>query len=124
MPQVSADQFQIVVDGRCCNLKICIRQGLSRILQLCRQKAVHFGHGHVIGQNGHGGENPLPDIEQMPFPPCGPEGTSVQFSDNHRTCILVLAGDPAEPFDIGRSWLGAQQFRDGVCIEKKSHTLT
>ena len=124
MPQVPADQFQIVVDGRRCNLKIGIRQRPSRILQLRRQKAVYLGHGGIIGQYGHGGQDPFPDIEQMTLPGRGTEGSSVQFPDYNGTCKLIFARDAPEPFDISRSRSKAQQFRDGVRIEKISHPIT
>jgi hypothetical protein len=124
MPQVPTDQFQIVVDGRRCDLKICIRQRPSSILQLRRKEPVHLGHGCIIGQYGHCGQDPLPDVEQMALPARRTEGSSVQFTDHHGTCKLIFARDAPEPFDIGRSRSKAQQFRDGVRIEKISHPST
>lgn len=124
MPKVPTDQFQIVVDGRRCNLKIRISKRLSGLLQFGRQKPAHLRNGNIIGQYSHSGQDTLPDIDQMALPRWRPEGASVQFPDNHGTRKLILSGDAPEPFDVGRSRSGTQQFRDGVRIEKVSHQVT
>ena len=60
--KIPTDQFQVVVDRGCRNLKIRVCKRLPGFLQLGGQKPANLGNGGIIGQDGYSGQQPLPDI--------------------------------------------------------------
>jgi len=93
MPQVSTDQFQVVVDGRRRNLKIRIRKRLSGLLQLRGEQSAHLCDGHIIWEYSHSRQNTLSNIGEMAVPHRRTIGSSIQFPDNHSTCKLAFSGN-------------------------------
>ena len=101
VPKISSDKLEVVVDGCCGNLQVCIRKDDPRFLQMRSDFPEDPCGGDIVGEHSHSRKDAVGNVVEMAVPGHGTVSALIKLSDDHSTCELLLPGNHFQPVHVG-----------------------
>jgi hypothetical protein len=122
MAEVSGDELQVVVNGRCRDLKISVGQHPAGRLQLSPESAVDPGDLHIVREHRQGGQHSCLDVPKVATSFRRTVRSLEELADHDRARELFGAWNTAEPSHVPWQWTASQHFGDRVGVEEEGHS--
>jgi len=123
MAEVPGDELQVVVYGRCRDLKIGVRQHPAGCLELSPESAVDPRDLHIVREHCQGGQHSCLDVPEVARSVSRTVRPLEELADHDRAGELFEAGNTAEPSHVRWQWTASQDFGDRVGVEEEGHSV-
>jgi len=121
VPKTPRHNLQAVKDGCRGDLQIRISEGSASNGKPRLDLTKDARRCHVVRKNGHGGQDELFDILQVPLVVGRPEGSFVKLTDDDSARELICARHLRKPAEIRGSGSRPQDLRNRVRVEEIRH---
>jgi hypothetical protein len=123
MAEVPGNKLQVMVYGRCGDLKISVRQPSARGLELGPESAVDPRDLRIVRKHRQGGQHSCLDVPQVASSVRRAVCPLEKLADHDGARELLETGNTAEPSHVRRQWTPSQDLRDRVGVEEKGHSV-